>query len=227
MQRCILIYYVDLWVRGYIMVWIMLRVAYLGLRIQPLVVKVFCWFWHRIRVNISLVSLQSIFLRFYVFRIMISFSKLLIVILTLRSTAQSANIRPKQLSPNQRRMKQDWENTEEHPPLNRTEAEHYFLNRVLYKAADWNDEYYYDYEGFQPRSEGPTCLRKEYRTLSESSRRQLHEALNIMKTTVVDSNANENRTEYDVFVGYHRFDVANGAHYGPAFLAWHREYLLR
>ena len=71
------------------------------------------------------------------------------------------------------------------------------------------------------QSISPPKIRKEYRCLTDQERQNLHDALNAMKSTLVG-----NQTEYDVFVLHHTFENAPEAHWGPAFLGFHREYLL-
>lgn len=67
--------------------------------------------------------------------------------------------------------------------------------------------------------------RQEYRSLSDEQRNRLHDAFNQMRNTLVLGGGG--RTEYEVFVVYHRFYTAPGAHFGPSFVLWHREYILR
>ncbi|PAV85952.1 hypothetical protein WR25_23547 [Diploscapter pachys] len=59
--------------------------------------------------------------------------------------------------------------------------------------------------------------RKEYRLLTQEERDKLHNALWEMKNT----------GEYDKFSRIHRKVENGGAHAGPAFLPWHREFLKR
>lgn len=66
------------------------------------------------------------------------------------------------------------------------------------------------------------AVRKEYRMLSDEERYRLHRALNVLKNTFMDG-----VSMYDVFVRLHQANVAPGAHFGPAFLPYHRELLLR
>ncbi|RCN51889.1 shTK domain protein [Ancylostoma caninum] len=62
------------------------------------------------------------------------------------------------------------------------------------------------------------ALRKEYRTLSDNERKRFHEAMWTIKRSGV----------FDDFARLHsRFASSSGAHSGPAFLPWHREYLKR
>ena len=74
----------------------------------------------------------------------------------------------------------------------------------------------------QAQSISTPKLRKEYRCLTNQERQNLHNALNAMKSTLVG-----NQTQYDIFVLHHTFENAPEAHWGPAFLGFHREYLLR
>ncbi|CAJ0593870.1 unnamed protein product [Cylicocyclus nassatus] len=62
------------------------------------------------------------------------------------------------------------------------------------------------------------ALRKEYRQLSDNERARLHAAFRTMK----------NNGEYDRLATIHsQFSGSGGAHSGPAFLPWHREYMKR
>lgn len=62
--------------------------------------------------------------------------------------------------------------------------------------------------------------RKEYRMLSDQERRDYHDAINAMKK---DTSVAPNK--YDALVKYHE-TASKAAHGGPAFLAWHRYYLV-
>ena len=64
--------------------------------------------------------------------------------------------------------------------------------------------------------------RKEYRALSDNERARFHHAVNVLKNSYMDG-----ESKYDMFVRYHQAKEAPGAHFGPAFLGWHRELLLR
>ncbi|TKR94013.1 hypothetical protein L596_008364 [Steinernema carpocapsae] len=70
-------------------------------------------------------------------------------------------------------------------------------------------------------SDGSTigrAVRMEYRMLSDSQRQRFHEALNRLKSNGI----------FDRFVREHQdAEESGGAHSGPAFLPWHREYLKR
>uniref|UniRef100_A0A914HQA3 ShKT domain-containing protein n=1 Tax=Globodera rostochiensis TaxID=31243 RepID=A0A914HQA3_GLORO len=62
------------------------------------------------------------------------------------------------------------------------------------------------------------ALRKEYRMLTDDERARYHAALKAVKKS----------GEYDKFAKIHSDPITvNGAHSGPAFLPWHREYLKR
>ncbi|VDO69892.1 unnamed protein product [Heligmosomoides polygyrus] len=61
-------------------------------------------------------------------------------------------------------------------------------------------------------------VRKEYRQLSDEERNRVHGAFHAMK----------NNGEYDRLATIHaQFASSGGAHSGPAFLPWHREYMKR
>ncbi|XP_013382611.1 putative tyrosinase-like protein tyr-3 [Lingula anatina] len=66
--------------------------------------------------------------------------------------------------------------------------------------------------------------RKEYRLLSPAEKWRFHRALHAMKVTMVP---NTEFSEYDIFTAYHQATEAPGAHFGPAFLPWHREFIKR
>lgn len=62
------------------------------------------------------------------------------------------------------------------------------------------------------------AIRKEYRTLTDEERKRFHEALIKLKKS----------GEYDKLALIHgKAAVSGGAHSGPAFLPWHREFLKR
>ncbi|VDI50197.1 Hypothetical predicted protein [Mytilus galloprovincialis] len=69
-------------------------------------------------------------------------------------------------------------------------------------------------------SGGTPRRRKEYRMLSDNERREYHDAINQLKN---DRSLTPNR--YDALVRYHQV-ASRGAHGGPAFLAWHRYFLV-
>ena len=79
--------------------------------------------------------------------------------------------------------------------------------------------------GHRSKRQAPTnqrAVRKEYRSLTDHEREKLHQALNAMKSTMVDG-----MSMYDVIVMNHAAYRAPAAHFGPAFLPFHREYLFR
>lgn len=106
-------------------------------------------------------------------------------------------------------LRSTWYNVSNFAAVNMTSEEKYYFNVVCGHGH---------YDG-EPR------LRQEYRTLSDKQRRQLHDAFNRMRNTTVPGAGR--RTEYEVFIGYHHFYRSPGAHFGPAFVLWHREYILR
>ena len=58
--------------------------------------------------------------------------------------------------------------------------------------------------------------------LTDFERNRFHHALNVLKRTFIgDIN------QYDTIVAFHQPAVAPGAHFGPAFLGWHREFVFR
>ena len=59
--------------------------------------------------------------------------------------------------------------------------------------------------------------------LTPKERKDFHDGINDMKRSMVEGNTNE----YDVFVMYHQTAVSPAAHFGPSFLGWHREFLMR
>ena len=66
------------------------------------------------------------------------------------------------------------------------------------------------------------ALRQEIRALSDADRESFHSAMNQLKSEMMDG-----ISKYDLFVNFHRATMAPGAHFGAAFLPWHREMLLR
>uniref|UniRef100_A0A915I8K9 Apple domain-containing protein n=1 Tax=Romanomermis culicivorax TaxID=13658 RepID=A0A915I8K9_ROMCU len=71
-----------------------------------------------------------------------------------------------------------------------------------------------------PRRNSKLLLRKEYRMFSDDEREKFHEAMNALKSDLID-----NYSKYDILTTAHTPNLAPGAHFGPAFLPWHREYL--
>ncbi|KIH53428.1 hypothetical protein ANCDUO_16447 [Ancylostoma duodenale] len=63
-------------------------------------------------------------------------------------------------------------------------------------------------------------IRREIRMLSADERDRLWRAMNALKATTID-----NITVWDLHTLVHYPDSAPGAHWGPAFLPWHREFL--
>ena len=66
------------------------------------------------------------------------------------------------------------------------------------------------------------AVRKEYRMLTDRERSRLHRAMNELKRADMDG-----LSRYDVIAQMHAANRAPAAHFGPAFLGFHREYLLR
>jgi len=54
-----------------------------------------------------------------------------------------------------------------------------------------------------------------------------HAALNDTRYTMVRDSRGNSISEYRLMTSLHRFRQAPGAHNGPAFLPWHREYISR
>uniref|UniRef100_A0A7E4W5S9 Tyrosinase_Cu-bd domain-containing protein n=1 Tax=Panagrellus redivivus TaxID=6233 RepID=A0A7E4W5S9_PANRE len=71
-----------------------------------------------------------------------------------------------------------------------------------------------------PKKDGEPVIRKEYRMLSDEERGKLNQAMNALKSKFID-----NVTIWDLHTLIHYPDSAPGAHWGPAFLPWHREFL--
>ncbi|KAJ1356375.1 hypothetical protein KIN20_014079 [Parelaphostrongylus tenuis] len=76
--------------------------------------------------------------------------------------------------------------------------------------------------GGKPRKkrQSSKSIRKEIRMLSADERQKLWLAMNKLKGTTID-----NITIWDLHTLVHYPDSAPGAHWGPAFLPWHREFL--
>ena len=72
----------------------------------------------------------------------------------------------------------------------------------------------------------PTGVRKEYRQLTGIERDSFHRAVLAMKRTFPDP-TDRTTSEYDIFVKKQGHMEAPGAHFGAAFLPWHREFLWR
>ena len=70
-------------------------------------------------------------------------------------------------------------------------------------------------------------MRKEFRQLTEDERLRFGDAVVTMATTIVDPDEDPDTSQYDLFVRMHQPCNAIAAHGGPAFLPWHREYLMR
>uniref|UniRef100_A0A7I4YIC8 Tyrosinase_Cu-bd domain-containing protein n=1 Tax=Haemonchus contortus TaxID=6289 RepID=A0A7I4YIC8_HAECO len=70
------------------------------------------------------------------------------------------------------------------------------------------------------KRETKKSIRREIRMVSAEERQRLWKAMNALKETTID-----NITVWDLHTLVHYPDSAPGAHWGPAFLPWHREFL--
>lgn len=75
-----------------------------------------------------------------------------------------------------------------------------------------------------PRFDSP-AIRKEYHTLTDEELKRFHDCLKRMKNDPYLGVSGV--SEYNMFVYNHRNVSAPGAHEGPAFLGFHREFLKR
>lgn len=66
----------------------------------------------------------------------------------------------------------------------------------------------------------PRAYRKEIRMMSDDERKRYFNAINRLKSDIVDG-----KSKYDLLVIYHSPEDSPGAHFGPAFLPFHREFL--
>ncbi len=82
-----------------------------------------------------------------------------------------------------------------------------------------DEKYYYDYfrHHHRTRRQNAVRFRRDYRTLSDEERQRFHRAVQQLKSS----------ERYDVFVRFHHPSRSPQAHFGPAFLGYHRELLLR
>lgn len=67
---------------------------------------------------------------------------------------------------------------------------------------------------------GNRVIRKEYRRLTDEERHKFHSAMNQLKTDLIDE-----MSKFDLFAVFHTPEQSPGAHFGAAFLPWHRELL--
>ncbi|XP_061179326.1 uncharacterized protein LOC133187947 [Saccostrea echinata] len=116
-----------------------------------------------------------------------------------------------------------------HPDLDHvvnTDSLHEFA--MLFKELDVeeNDSHrvHYKYSSIKKhfvrvKRKGP-IVRKEYRQLTKKERTKFHKALKAMKADTSDPKRQPN--VYDWFCNLHPNKVAPNAHYGPAFLGFHR-----
>lgn len=73
--------------------------------------------------------------------------------------------------------------------------------------------------------ESPLVTRREFREFSRDERTRFGEAVRQVADTIVDENEDPDTSQYDLFVRMHQLLGAPGAHQGPAFLPWHRQFL--
>lgn len=66
----------------------------------------------------------------------------------------------------------------------------------------------------------PPAVRRECRTLSKIEFRQFTDALDKLKNELIDG-----VSKYDLLISYHDPQTSPEAHFGPAFLPFHREYV--
>ena len=66
------------------------------------------------------------------------------------------------------------------------------------------------------------AIRKELRMMSDEERGAFQDAMQRMKNTYMDGSS-----KYDLFVNFHQANAAPSGHFGPGFLAYHREMLVR
>ena len=76
-------------------------------------------------------------------------------------------------------------------------------------------------------SRGLSALIYLYLHLWFVCRAAFHSALNAMQNSMVRDSRNNLVSEYRLIISLHQFRLAPGAHNGPAFLPWHREYIYR
>uniref|UniRef100_A0A0K0FIL8 Tyrosinase_Cu-bd domain-containing protein n=1 Tax=Strongyloides venezuelensis TaxID=75913 RepID=A0A0K0FIL8_STRVS len=94
--------------------------------------------------------------------------------------------------------------------LSRLETKH--ISKIFYNKTRSRRDLY---DNFKKR-----LIRKEYRMLNDHERERLHYAMNQLKKRMID-----NITLWDLHILIHYPDSAPGAHWGAAFLPWHREFL--
>ena len=96
--------------------------------------------------------------------------------------------------------------------------------KIMSSGDDSSNEI--DSRVFDLPSPSSPCVRREIRQLKLSERTALFRALNDMKTTIITSEVDGTRvSEYDALTRMHRGDLSPEAHFGPAFLPFHRHYL--
>jgi tyrosinase len=74
-------------------------------------------------------------------------------------------------------------------------------------------------------SDDLVCTRKEIHCLTPGELKGLSMTLNRWHHEPIDEESG--RTGHEMFIGYHRFAEAPGAHFGPCFIPWHRICLAR
>ncbi|KJH47075.1 hypothetical protein DICVIV_06835 [Dictyocaulus viviparus] len=94
--------------------------------------------------------------------------------------------------------------------ISRHTVSEYFKGRVIY----------IDFSQQSKKRQASKSIRKEIRMLNDVERQNLWNAMNKLKSIDID-----NITIWDLHTLVHYPDSAPGAHWGPAFLPWHREFL--
>ena len=78
-----------------------------------------------------------------------------------------------------------------------------------------------------PLIPGPRKRRMEWRHMRDNHKQSFINAVNSLGAFIPDPVNDPTTSAFDIFVRWHRFLNAPGAHVGPSFLPWHREFLWR